>query len=203
MTGVELDQISQSLQQLRTAGQQLGHELQRAADELMEHGVEPPQELIQRVIEHRHGFVAVRDRVAAATQKDLQAVESIPQLQYLWQLESRMEAARQMIAAAERLVHKEDPEFRPLEQIRQECSALRRQLSASNPPRDLLEQITAQQHPLSALISLVSQGSQLPDRLWEQLQDRVLQVYSRDLATAVVRGRLMVGAGSNTNASIF
>ncbi len=60
------------------------------------------------------------------------------------------------------------------------------------------------EHPLGAVVTLIADRDELSDERWRTLHEAVVECYGRDLATAIVRGRLTmpsVKAGVAANGS--
>ena len=76
-----------------------------------------------------------------------------------------------------------------------EGRALRRELATS--PLALAaaqaKRLVSSDHPLGAVVTLIADREELTDERWRTLHEAVIELYGRDLATAIVRQRLTLG----------
>ena len=87
-----------------------------------------------------------------------------------------------------------------------ESRAIRRELteSSSSLAATHANRLLSSNHPLGAVVTLIVDRNELNDERWWVLHDAVVEVYGRDLATAIVRQRLTmpsVEAGVASNGS--
>lgn len=80
--------------------------------------------------------------------------------------------------------------------IRGELTAGSSSLAAAHANR-----LLSSEHPLGAVVALIADRDKLNDERWWALHDAVVQVYGRDLATAIVRQRLTMPSAEAGTAS--
>jgi hypothetical protein len=91
------------------------------------------------------------------------------------------------------LRHKDDSPFPPLVTCLEQAARIREVIHTRSTD---VEHIAALQalndgtHPCCLLMQLVLQAEDLPDELWTELNDQVIEAFGRPLATAVARGKI-------------
>ena len=75
--------------------------------------------------------------------------------------------------------------------IRNELAACPSSLAATHANR-----LLSSEHPLGAVMALIVDRDELSDERWWALHDAVVEVYGRDLATAIARQRFMMPSAS-------
>lgn len=108
-----------------------------------------------------------------------------------WNWLTTTAVARQMLQSAERLQSVDDAV--DLEAVRRMTRNLKDSLAeatlAENVPPELHSEV-ADQHPLAALVRLVTQREALADGAWDECHTRVRNAFGPQLAIAAARGRL-------------
>ncbi len=185
----DITRWEQQLGELRESSQLLSAGLTAAAQELREHGTEPPAELVSRLDRFRARFQELRVELRGRF-PDAQTAASIEDLQTALASHAQVQAALQVVDAAARIQHREVSGFPPLNRVWDQCRTVREQLLTAPPARDAASALLEGRHPLAALVHLVREAETLSDERWESLQELVATQFGRELATAVVRGRL-------------
>ena len=91
------------------------------------------------------------------------------------------------------LIRNDGTPFAPLEQCQAEARRLRADLLASHNVRtmEVAQALVSGEHPLAALLELVTLGSILSDEQWARQQDVVVTACGRELAVAVARRKVV------------
>lgn len=177
------------LRELRIRSQQLSAELTLAAQELREQGMEPPAELISRLDDFRTSFQELKTELRSRF-SEAQTATSLEDLQTVLANHAQVEAALEVLDTAARLQHREVTGFPPLSRVWDQCRSVREELLTTPPAREAASALLEGRHPLAALVHLVCAADTLSDERWQTLQELVASQFGRELATAVVRGRV-------------
>ena len=191
---------------------QLVPELSEALQELQDSGKPLSAELILELGNSRNQFNALRSRVlefaeslaVSPTQKEPE-IDSLRELKSL--LQDAVQAAEQKEAIAqvrqqalrvlERILviaHRDNSDFQPLLECHEKARELQHAISKSQ-PSDLhsdTQALADGNHSFTQLLTLIEQGDELDDDRSADLHDSVAESFGRTLATAAVRGRLIV-----------
>lgn len=182
------------LQELKQRSLALSDALTRAASELQGQGIDPTVELIEQIQVYRAQFSQLqRDLLPTAdysTPQTLAALEAALNtgetrtqlLNTLRQYECLIvtgtgtaDAARDQILAP----------------VWSACEILHAELAQPGlPSTPGLQTLLAGRHPLQALWRLVTEPDSIADDDWLQAQEHITAEYGRELATAVIRGRI-------------
>jgi hypothetical protein len=182
----------QQLRELRGGSQELSAALLATAQELRETGAEPPADLLARLERYRLRFTALKEELVERFPAAGDA-GSLDDLDAAVASQAEVLAALEVLEAAARLQHREVAGFPPLHRVCDQCQQVRRELLSAS-AMEMASALVEGRHPLAALVHLVRDGATLSDDRWEALQEAVAQQFGRELATAVVRGRLTESA---------
>lgn len=191
---------------------QLVPKLSEALQELQYSGKPLSAELILELDNSRNQFKALRTRVfelaeslaVSPTQKEPE-IESLKALKSLLedavQAEEQKEASAQVRQQALRVLervlaiaHRDNSDFQPLLECQEKARELQRAISESQ-GSDLhsdTQALAEGNHSFAQLLTLIEQGDELDDDRSADLHDSVAESFGRTLATAAVRGRLIV-----------
>ncbi|MFQ5899328.1 MAG: hypothetical protein ACE5JN_13945 [Candidatus Methylomirabilia bacterium] len=200
---------------LAEAFSQLGARVSKAARELQESGVPPPERLVGEFAASRKDFADLRARV-------LELIESAtssppPQIASLKELDSLlrgMEEAEKKRGASEEvrkralmildrvlaLTHDEQRDYPPLRECQAKARGLHRAIAEapwSQLPPDS-KALAEGKHPFAVLLTLVEHLKNLDDGQWELLRDTVVESFGKPLAVAASRGKLAIQTGSGS-----
>jgi hypothetical protein len=190
--------------------EQLSQRLADVAEQVRNGGILPSDSLIEEIASSRRSFTELRDRaielvglLAESAPKAPEEIGSIKELETLLQLvaeaqrrkaqgeKSRLRALT-ILDRILSLIHREQPEFPPLEDAQSKAKALREALRTYDGP-DLHPETTplAQgRHPLAELLTLVEGYEDLDDDLWLLLKHAVAENFGKSLAMSAARGKL-------------
>lgn len=189
-----LETWHQELQQLRTMSRQLSETMSRSAVELRERGWEPSESLLQQMQQFRADFRRLRECLqegrtgSAARIVSLQDIEE--ELSRREQVAKALERVNRAAALRPRTGEATGPLF---ERLHGEISATRSALTAATPSSELLSLLQTGRHPLVVAVRLAEGADDLNDDDWGTAIDTVTSTLGRDLATALARGRLILG----------
>ena len=191
---------------------QLVPKLSEALQELQDSGKPLSAELILELSNSRNQFNALRARVfelaeslvLSPTQKEPE-IESLKGLKSLLQDAVQAEEQKEAIARVRQqalrvlervlaIAHRDNNDFQPLLECQEKARELQRAISESQEP-DLhsdTQALAKGNHSFTQLLTLVEQGDELDDDRSADLQDSVAESFGKILATAAVRGRLIV-----------
>jgi hypothetical protein len=202
--------LSQDFLQVTRTFEHLGQRLTDVAEQVRTFGILPSEDLIDAITTTRRSFEELRakaieivgllDQSAAKTPDDIGSVKDLEAL-----LQAVTEAQRKR-AQGEKirlraltilehilsLIHREQSEFPPLEEVQAEAKALRDTLRAADNP-DMPQEANALaqgRHPLAEFLTLVEGYHQLDDDLWLLLQHAVAEHFGKPLAMSAARGKL-------------
>ncbi len=111
------------------------------------------------------------------------------------------ERARVIIRSVQRVRFNDGADSAALRNVHREMQVLEDSLDQPD-TEHVLGQLVEGTHSANALLSLIRDGERLSDREWSELQRRVSDAYGTELATAVVRGRLTIGAPQRSDTSV-
>jgi RNA polymerase sigma factor (sigma-70 family) len=204
--------LLEQLASLRQIFSQLSEKLTKAAKQLQDPGIPLAEELILELGECRINFVQLRDRaLELAVVSELAPIPksneivSYHDIEYLLQSVAELEnkksegeqlrlSALMVLQRVLAIAHQIESNFQPL----QECQETARKLilDISNSQESNLHPNTQSladgNHPLSKLLTLISDWEDSDDELLADLQDAVAESFGRALAMAAVRGKLTV-----------
>jgi hypothetical protein len=202
--------LLQDFSQVTRAFEQLSRRLTDVAEQVRTSGILPSDSLIEDIAASRRSFVELRDRAlelvglfAGSSKKPADEIESMKDLEALLQLvteaqrkKAQEEKARvRALTVLDRilsLIHRERPDFSPLDEAQAKARALREALRSHEGP-DLHPDIVplAQgRHPLAELLTLVEGYDDLDDDLWLLLKHAVAEHFGKSLAMSAARGKL-------------
>jgi hypothetical protein len=184
----DITRWEQQLRELRGNSQELSAALTATAQELRLSGAEPNLDLLTRLDRYRTRFVTLKTELRSLFPTAANA-SSLDELETSLASHRQIRAALDVVEAAGRLRHREQPAFAPLARVADHCTALKEQLVTAA-PKETIKALQEGRHPLSALLQLVRDGASLSDERWETLQEVVANQYGRELTTAVIRGRV-------------
>jgi uncharacterized protein YjdB len=201
--------LLRQLDSLSTSFPSLGSRLSQAAKELQEGGIPLSDSLLDEVVGYCRNFTTARNQ-ALELGKSLRQSSNTVSLQNIRDLvkaveavEGNAETRQQVLSLLDRLlgiVHQEQSNFAPLQPVYEQAKELKTALSqaaAAELPKAAIA-LAEGKHPLSALLTLVEQGKNLDDSQWETLEETVETAFSKQLAVAISRGKLIVKAIATT-----
>jgi len=194
---IELDQLSQ----LRS---RLAESLVLHANQLAECGALPSEELLEDLRTYRQRMM---DLSTILTSGD--PPQSNPELELIdWKTLSgtirrchaqyqmvvdAKERAGKLLARIEALHYRDDPQFTPLAECKALARGLRNDIENSKQfPDDegTPDRLDSECRPFQVVLRLVTSAEDLPDELWTELNDQVIESFGRPMATAVARGKI-------------
>ncbi len=208
-------QLRQELSKLNKTFADLGATLTGAAKEITSAGIAPGDKLVEQITSTRKSFEAVRGSVHGLAVEllikplpkpdELSTIAGIDALlgQAANAEENRsliLDERAQALATLARvlsIVHREQGDFKPLV----DCLAAAKGLSdaIANTPwpnrHTEAENLVADRHPLTALLSLVVNRDILDDDKWIQLDETVTVTYGKALSVAASRNKLTMSDG--------
>jgi hypothetical protein len=211
----DLDALRRQIAATQARFAAIGARLASAAETITTTGTLPPDGLLREVQDAAHEFSAVRGAVldaAAALEVLLPPVppREVFSLRDLGPLMDAVERAAREAARRRRLdaaraaafavlnrvpaiAHSEDSVFAPLASCQSKARTLRAAIALAE-PADVEEEARAWLRavaPFAALLELLS-GPAADDTRWSELEELVGAVFGRRLATAAVRGKLVI-----------
>jgi RNA polymerase primary sigma factor len=211
--------LHQQVTSLENTFSQLVPKLSKALQELQDLGKPLSAELILELSNSRNQFNALRARVfelaeflvLSPTQKEPE-IDSLTGLKSLLQdavqAEEQKEAITQVRQQALRVLervlgiaHRDNSNFQPLLECQEKARELQRAISESQEPdsHSDTQALAEGNHSFAQLLTLIEQGDELDDDRSADLHDSVAESFGRTLATAAVRGRLIVQEESVPN----
>lgn len=192
------------------AFEQLSQRLTDVAEQVRTSGVLPSESLIEEITTSRRTFTDLRDRalelvslLAGSSARTPEDIGSMKELEALLQLvtEAQKKKAQEektrvrALTILDRilsLIHRDQPEFHPLDEVQAKAKALRETLRAHNGPEAHPEvhPLAQGRHPLAELLTLVEGSEDLDDDLWLLLQHAVAENFGKSLAMSAARGKL-------------
>ena len=202
--------LSQDFLQVTRTFEHLGQRLTDVAEQVRTFGVLPSEDVIDAITTTRRSFEELRAKaieiVALLGHSAAKAPEDIGSVKDLEALLQAVTEAQRKRAQDEKvrlraltilehilsLIHREQSEFHPLEEVQAEAKALREALRTADGP-DVHPEANALaqgRHPLAEFLTLVEGYNQLDDDLWLLLQHAVSEHFGKPLAMSAARGRL-------------
>jgi hypothetical protein len=195
--------------------EQLSQRLTEVAEQVRISGVPPSESLIEEIISSRRSFTELRDKaielvslLAESPTKAPEEIGSIKDLEVLLQFvtdaqrkRTQEEKARlRALTILDRilaLIHREQPDFPPLNEAQAKARALRDALRAHDAPDPHPDMVPLAQgrHPLAELLTLVEGYEDLDDDLWLLLKYAVAENFGKSLAISAARGKLCSSPG--------
>lgn len=205
-----LEQFQTGFDKLRERSGRLSAALREVCRNLSESGRVPSSPLIEDLRRFRADF----RELGALCQRDsgldgeqhgsTTAVESLADLEQEFKCCMTVRSAVALLNRLDAIKLTDQRDAAIWQRCLSEGRAIRRELMAC--PTSLAvahaNQLLSDKHPLRAVVMLISDHDELSDERWRELHDAVVEVYGRDLATAIVRQRLTmpsVGAGTPSN----
>lgn len=190
--------------------EQLSQRLTDVAEQVRTSGVLPSESLIEEITTSRRSFTELRDKalelvglLAGSPAKTPEEIGSMKELEALLQLvtEAQRKKAQEgktrlrALTILDRilsLVHREQPEFRPLDDVQAKAKALREVLRSHDthvvPPE--MNSLAQGRHALAEFLTLVEGYDDLDDDLWLLLKHAVAENFGKSLAMSAARGKL-------------
>ena len=204
--------LHQQVASLEKIFSQLVPKLSEALQELQLSGKPPSAEFILELGNSRNQFNALRAKVlelaeslaVSPTQKEgeidsLRGLKSLLEdaVQAEEQKEAIAQVRQQALMVLERILaiaHRNNSDFQPLLECQEKARELQRAISESqgSDMHSDTQALAESNHPFAQLLALVEQGDELDDDRSADLQDSVAESFGRTLATAAVRGKLIV-----------
>jgi|GEM_PF-4891958 len=168
--------------------------LHGAARELSASGLPVPAALLQDALNVRQQVLQLAADSGSAT--PLRDAGELSWKRIVEQQERRLFRirARQALLPVLQLQHIDQPEFAPLVACQHSATQLLRRMDegATGDWLDVeIADIVHEKHPLLAVGRLAFERETLTDDVWAELQDRVAEIYGMQLATALVRGKIV------------
>ena len=190
-----LHELRLELEQLGQWRERLAGQLFDAADRLDSPGEPPADALIDDLASYRVRVLQLAEEigiVAIATDEGAATDITLAELGRLLDARDRRERVVQVLNEVLNWQHVEALDFAPLALCQDEARRLKELASRPNGMEAdaELDAICQQAHPLNLLLKLREQGDGLSDSDWIECNDRVTSAYGRQLATALVRGRI-------------
>ena len=191
--------------------EQLSQRLTEVAEQATMAGTLPSENLIDHIATSRRSFNELRDQalelvclLAASTAKTPGEIESIKDLESLLQFlaeaqRKKLQEEKDRVRALTildrllSLVHRDQPDFRPLEEVRTKAKTLRNELRANTETHPELVPLAQGRHPLAELLTLAEGYDELDDDLWLLLKHAVAEHFGKPLALSAARGKLAPG----------
>jgi hypothetical protein len=211
MQATEATVLLQNLSALNEGFSQLGVRLSQAATALQTTGLPPTKALIEEIHASRHSFaelcakgIALAESFAVTPVPRPEAIVSLGDLKALLQTlaeaEEKRKAAKELsqqaLAILDRLYaikHRERETFAPLAECQMRATVLRNAIAETPWPKvhPSVEDLTKNDNPFVALLILIEGGEDLDDDQCSRFQDIVERAFSKPLAVAALRGKLM------------
>ena len=188
---IDTEALQCRLQDLQLRAADCVRLLREAADELHERRHGPPRQLVNELRQISEDYDAIRHELLP-DRLDESRPPSLPELVLACgQLHTRQLAAG-LLDRVLNLVRNDGTPFPPLEQCQADARRLRADLLASHSVRtmEVAQSLVSGEHPLAALLELVTLGSILSDEQWARQQDVIVTACGRELAVAVARRKL-------------
>lgn len=189
---VDTEALKSRLQELQLRSAECVRALRETAEDLREKRRGPSGQLVDELRQFTEEYDAIRgellpDRLDDPRQPDLSELTLA-----CGQLHTRQLAAG-LLDRVLTLVRGDGSSFAPLEQCQAEARRLRADLLASHSVRtmEVAQALVSGEHPLAALLELVTLGSILSDEQWARQQEVVVTACGRELGVAVARRKLV------------
>lgn len=193
--------------------EQLSQRLTEVAEQAKIKGMLPSESLVDHIATSRQSFNELRDQalelvclLAASTAKAPGDIESIKDLEALLRFiaeaqRKKTQEDRDRVRALTildrllSLMHREQAEFRPLQEAQAKAKTLRDQLRSQNTTDVHPDMMSLAQgrHPLAELLTLAEAHDKLDDDLWLLLKHAVAEHFGQSLALCAARGKLVPG----------
>jgi nanoRNase/pAp phosphatase (c-di-AMP/oligoRNAs hydrolase) len=192
MAGLEIWQ--HELQQLRLGARDLSSAMTSAAAELRDSGAEPTEALLQQMQQFRADFRRLREYIVEAQQNGSTKAVSLHDLDTELQRRQQVAKAIQLIDRAAGLRPRAgDVQGAMFDRLKQEITQTRLALESEASAPHVMRDLESGRHPLMVAVRLAEGADELTDDAWGQAMETVTTALGRDLATALARGRLMIG----------
>lgn len=192
MSGLTIWQ--QELQQLREAARDLCDAMMRTATDLHETGAEPPEDLLQQMQQFRADFRRLRECILEEHPGDAARLTSLQDLSNELQRREDLAAAVKLVNRAAGLQTRMGETSGPMfDRLHTEIAETRNALETGRSTADVMQLLQSGRHPLVVAMRLAEGADDLTDEDWGKAMDMVSTTLGRDLATALARGRLIVG----------
>lgn len=190
----------------------LGRRLLSASRLLHAPGVLPSESLVDELTDLRTGFATLRERVTSlavslgvsvvepnelndlkALAVLLEAVEDAEERRDAWS--AKVTQALTVLDGILELRHAQNAEFAPLIACQEQARTLRWEISFAREGTlaDTVQSLVEMDHPFAYVLTMVRGADGVDDDLWETLFESVGSTFSRPLAAAVTRGRIIAG----------
>ncbi len=191
--------------------EQLSQRLTEVAEQATMAGMLPSENLIDHITTSRRSFSELRDQalelvclLAASTAKTPGEIESIKDMESVLQFigeaqRKKLQEEKDRVRALTildrllSLVHRDQADFRPLEEVRAKAKTLRNELRANTEIHPELMPLAQGRHPLAELLTLAEGYDDLDDDLWLLLKHAVTEHFGKPLALSAARGKLAPG----------
>lgn len=190
--------------------EQLGQRLTDVAEQVRTSGILPSESLIDEIATSRRSFTELRDKalelvglLAGSPSKSPEEIGSMKDLEALLQLvaESQRKKAQEEKARVRALtildrilslIHRDQPEFHPLDEVQAKAKTLRDAVRIHHGPETHpdIHPLAQGRHPLAELLTLVEGYEDLDDDLWLLLKHAVAENFGKSLAMSAARGKL-------------
>lgn len=192
MSGVTIWQ--QELQQLRETARELSAAMTRAAADLRETGAEPSESLLQQMQQFRADFRRLREGVMEARPEEQPRLLSLEHLSEELRRREEVSAVLTVVNRAAGLRTRTGEAAGPMfDRLHSEIAETRSALETGPSAADVMQLIQSGRHPLVVAMRLAEDADDLTDEDWGQAMETVSSTLGRDLATALARGRLVIG----------
>ncbi|HET6425587.1 MAG TPA: hypothetical protein VFG20_17995 [Planctomycetaceae bacterium] len=189
-----LDIWQHDLTQLRAAARELSDAMNRAAVELRDTGAEPPERLLQQMQQFRADFRRLRDCVVEERSGDVPLLGSLNDLDAELKQREELQAAMTLVHRAAGLQTRTGEAFGPMfDRWHSQILETRLALQTGRSTANVMELLQTGRHPLVVAMRLADGGDDMTDDDWGAAMETVSGALGRDLATALARGRLVVG----------
>jgi len=206
---METDLLHDFAQVTRTF-EQLSQRLADVAEQVRTSGTLPSETLIDDITKSRKSFSDLRDRalellglMAELPSRTSDDIGSMKDLETVLQLVA--EAQRKKVQEEKArlraltildgilsLIHRDEPQFPPLDEVQTKARALRDSVRAHD-GREVhhdIHPLAQGRHPLAELLTLVEGYADLDDDLWLLLQHAVAENFGKSMALSAARGKL-------------
>ncbi len=187
----------QQLQVLKLLARELCAVMKNISAELNSVGVERLEELEQKIELYRSESQSLSFSVSQqAGIESPEPEESLPRtrLEDLMKRIEQRDLSIERLNQIERIQHSNHDEFEPLKRCREMASTLIQELSKRpvTETDNMVQQIGQETHPLTQLLTLLKKSDHLNDEDWGRLHSSAVSTFGRELATAIVRGKLVL-----------
>ena len=184
-------------ERLQASGVELAAALDAAAGQLDREELLPASRLAESLQDFRRRLESFRIQVDPHCPAEQAAAEDRIRFESfesaLWRA-AEADRVQSQLDRVLTLQHVDDPEYAPLSACRDDALRILAARHATTPQaasewRDFV----AGTHPLNALLTQLTGSAELSDDAWAELGERLATAYGRSLATAVARGRILIG----------